>query len=156
MAIYYFDTSALVKRYAQETGTNWVLSLTDPTANNDLYTVRLTGPEMIAALFRKVRIGDISQTAAVRCAGNFKIDWQQQYRIIEANAEIIDQAMDLAEKHQLRGYDAVHLSAALRLENIRLSMGLPNLIFLSADQEQLQVAAAEGLLIENPNNYEDE
>jgi hypothetical protein len=50
MAVYYLDTSALVKRYAQERGTAWMLSLTDVTAEHDLYTVRMTGPEMIAAL----------------------------------------------------------------------------------------------------------
>ena len=153
MAVYYFDTSALVKRYAQETGTNWVLNLTDPAANHDLYTMRLTGPEMIAALFRKVRVGDISQTAAVQFANNFKADGQQQYHIVEANAEIIDRAMDLAEKHQLRGYDSVHLAAALRLQEIRLTMELPVLTFVSADQDQLQVAVVEGLLVEDPNNY---
>ncbi len=153
MAVYYFDTSALVKRYAQETGTAWVLNLTDPAINHDLYTVRLTGPEMIAALFRKVRMGDISQTAAAQLATNFKADWQQQYHIVEANAGIIDRAMDLAEKHQVRGYDSVHLAAALRLQEIRLAMGLPVLTFVSADQDQLQVAAGEGLLVENPNNH---
>jgi uncharacterized protein len=57
MAVYYLDTSALVKRYAQKRGTAWMLSLTDVTAEHDLYTVRVTGPEMIAALFRKVRTG---------------------------------------------------------------------------------------------------
>jgi len=51
MAAYYFDTSALVKRYAQETGTVWVRNLTNVVAKHDIYTVRLTGAEMIAAFF---------------------------------------------------------------------------------------------------------
>jgi len=49
MAIYYLDTSALVKRYAQEPGTAWILSLTDVAAEHDLYTVRVAGPEMLLA-----------------------------------------------------------------------------------------------------------
>lgn len=48
MAVYYFDTSALVKRYANEVGTAWIISITDPLVRTDLYTVRLTGPEMIS------------------------------------------------------------------------------------------------------------
>ena len=32
MAVYFFDSSALVKRYAQETGSAWVEILTDPQA----------------------------------------------------------------------------------------------------------------------------
>lgn len=60
MAVYYLDTSALVKRYALESGTTWIASLTDPAVGHDIYTVRLTGPEMVAALFRKARTGEIS------------------------------------------------------------------------------------------------
>jgi hypothetical protein len=55
MAIYYLDTSALVKRYEQERGTTWMLSLTDVTTEHDLTTFRVTGPEMIVAIFRKAR-----------------------------------------------------------------------------------------------------
>jgi hypothetical protein len=50
MTAYYLDTSALVKRYASECGTAWITALADPERGHDLYTVRLTGPEMIAAL----------------------------------------------------------------------------------------------------------
>ena len=57
MQAYYLDTSALIKRYAREEGTAWMTTLTDPVQAHDLYTVRLTGPEMIAALFRKTRTG---------------------------------------------------------------------------------------------------
>ncbi len=75
MVAYYLDTSALVKRYAQEDGTAWTQSLTNPAAGHDLYTTRLTGPEMIAALFRKVRIGEVSQGDAIRAANYFRTDW---------------------------------------------------------------------------------
>jgi predicted nucleic acid-binding protein len=39
MAVYYLDTSALVKRYARESGTAWVLNLTTLAAGHDLHTV---------------------------------------------------------------------------------------------------------------------
>ena len=32
MTTYYLDTSALIKRYVQETGTDWVRTLVAPTA----------------------------------------------------------------------------------------------------------------------------
>lgn len=54
MTAIYLDTSALIKRYVQEDGTNWVINLTSPTTGHDLYIVRLTGPEVSAALFRKL------------------------------------------------------------------------------------------------------
>ena len=147
------DSSALVKRYAQEAGTNWVISLTSYAVGNDLYTVRLTGPEMIAALFGKARKGQISTADATEAGRYFRQDWQQPYRIIEVGVEVSDLSMDMAEKYTLRGYDAIHIAAALDLHRARQAKQLPPLTFLSADIEQLHAAQAEGLLVENPDNY---
>lgn len=36
MGVYYFDTSALVKRYVTETGTGWVGTLLDPGNGHDI------------------------------------------------------------------------------------------------------------------------
>jgi len=53
VAAYYLDTSARVKRYTRERGSTWVTRLLAHRAGHDLYTVRLTGPEAIAALTRR-------------------------------------------------------------------------------------------------------
>lgn len=153
MAVIYLDTSALIKRYVQEDGTNWVIDLTNYATGHDLYIVRLAGPEMSAALFRKARRGQISVTDAVKAANSFRLDWQQQYRIIEAGPDVCELAMDLTERYTLRGYDAVHLAAALGLQHARQTLQLPALTFVSADVEQLTSAQAEGLTVENPDNY---
>lgn len=153
MAVYYFDSSALVKRYAQETGTAWVRNLTNVVANHDIYTVRITGPEMIAAFFRKARTGQISQSEANQFANDFKIAWQQQYQILEVTSSATELAMNLAERHGLRGYDSVHLAAALIVQNMRSAMNLSKMTFVSADKKQLQAAAIEGFPISNPDNY---
>jgi uncharacterized protein len=123
MTVYYLDTSALVKRYAQAKGTAGILSLTDRGAGHDLYTVRLTGPEMIAALYRKARTGDVALAEAARSAGIFRSDRQEQYQIVELSPELAERAMNLAERHGLRGYDSVHLAAALELQEVRQEMG---------------------------------
>ena len=153
MAVYYLDTSALVKRYAQERGTAWVLGLTEVMAEHDLYTVRVTGPEMIAALFRKARAGEIPPDEASRLAENFRADWRGQYQIVEVTAHLADKAMELAEKHGLRGYDAVHLACAVALQEVREGMALPSLIFVSADAQQREAAAVEGFPVEDPNEH---
>ncbi len=153
MVVCYLDTSALVKCYALESGTAWMIALTDRSAKADFYTARITGPEMIAAIFRKVRMGELSLPAAVRAAADFKADWQQQYQLVEISATVTDTAMRLAEAHGLRGYDAVHLAAAVELHAVRSAMRLPPLLFVSADDDQLKAAVREGLLAENPNNH---
>jgi predicted nucleic acid-binding protein len=150
---YYFDTSALVKRYVQETGTAWVINLTAPANGHDIYIVRIGGPELIAALFRKVRTGEITQADAVRAAVNFKTDFRVQYQIAEVTTSLTDLAMELAGKHGLRGYDAVHLAAAVELHTVRVEMELPPLTFISADNNLNSAAQAEGLATDDPNIY---
>ena len=59
--------------------------------------------------------------------------------------------MAMAEKHRLRGYDAVQLAAALELNSIRLAMGGQTLVFVSADVNLNNSASAEGLTVDNPN-----
>jgi predicted nucleic acid-binding protein len=86
-------------------------------------------------------------------AQDFKSDWKWQYQILEINATTSDRAMELAERHGLRGYDAVHLAAALLLHESRRVNRLPDMVFLAADEDLLQAAASEGLCTDNPNRY---
>ncbi|MCA1597689.1 MAG: type II toxin-antitoxin system VapC family toxin [Chloroflexi bacterium] len=152
MAAYYLDTSALVKRYVTERGSSWVEALVVPD-EHDLYTGRLTAVEMIAALSRKARTGGTTPAEAAHGIHTFRHDWPRDYLILEITPQVADRAMDLAEAHGLRGYDAVHLGAALDLHEERRTAGLPTLIFVSADNDQRQAAAAEGLPVEDPNAH---
>jgi predicted nucleic acid-binding protein len=54
---YYFDTSALVKRYAAEVGSAWVRTLTAHRSGNVIYASAIARPEVVGALWRKVREG---------------------------------------------------------------------------------------------------
>ena len=153
MAAYYIDSSALVKRYVAETGSTWMIGLTDPAAGHDLYTVTLTGPELISAMTRRARGGHLAPPLSAQALARFKQDWQLQYQLIEPDASVISRAMSIAEVHGLRGYDAVHVAAALELLVQRPSGQLPPLTFVSADQDQLAVAGGVELPIENPNQH---
>ena len=153
MAVYYLDASAVVKRYAQESGTAWTTALTDPPSEHDLYTVRLTGPELISALFRKARSGEVLADEAARSARSFRADWQHQYQLVEVDASVAEQAMELAEAHALRGYDAVCLAAAVALQDVRQALRLPPLTFVSSDAQQLLTALEIGFPVEDPNRH---
>jgi len=45
MAVLFFDSSGLVKRYVAETGTAWVIGLLRPSAN-DIFIANITGIEV--------------------------------------------------------------------------------------------------------------
>ena len=53
MASYFVDSSALVKRYVNETWSVWLRGLVSPAAGNDIYIARITTVEVIAALTRR-------------------------------------------------------------------------------------------------------
>jgi hypothetical protein len=55
VAIYFLDTSAVVKRYVLEIGTAWIQALTDPAAGNVHCIARITPPETVAAITRRVQ-----------------------------------------------------------------------------------------------------
>jgi uncharacterized protein len=60
---YFFDSSALVKRYTIETGTPWVEST---ISQNPVYLARITVVEVISAIERRKRAGNISEPEATR------------------------------------------------------------------------------------------
>ena len=66
---------------------------------------------------------------------------------------MVDEAIQLTRRRKLRGYDAVHLACALALNKPLVEGGLSSLIFVSADNDLLAAAEAEGLLTDNPNDH---
>lgn len=57
---YFLDTSALVKRYVLETGTDWILNLTDVSAGNNIAIAQISWVEVLSALSRRRREGTLS------------------------------------------------------------------------------------------------
>lgn len=110
MANYFFDSSALVKRFTQETGSGWVNSLCSLNANHDIYVAAITGAEVIAALTRRKQ--SLEDTLLTEAVQQFRNEFSFRYRIIETQLDIVHMAMLMAEKHALRGYDAVQLATA--------------------------------------------
>ena len=153
MAIYFIDSSALVKRYISETGSTWVLGLFDPALSNEVFIAAVTSVEIIAAITRRSRSGSISITDAAATRSQFRSDLQKDYQIIEVTETIINSGMALAESYGLRGYDAIQLAVGRAVNTLCINNGLLPITFVSADNELNAAVIAEGLAIENPNNY---
>lgn len=153
MAVYFVDSSALVKRYIDEIGSTWVLRLFDSALNNEVFVAAITGVEIVAAITRRSRSGSISVTDAVVVCNQFRHDLQTDYQVVEITEEIINAAMLLAETQGLRGYDAVQLAAGCAVNAFCISSDLPPVIFVSADSELNVAATNEGLSVGNPTSY---
>lgn len=153
MAAYFLDSSALVKRYARETGTAWVISLFRPAAANFIYAARITFVEVVAALTRRTRGGRLAPAATAKSLLRFRRSFAGKFVVVDVTASLVENAAALAEKHVLRGYDAVQLAAALQINSDRLAAGAPPVTLVSADATLNAAALAEGLAVDNPNNH---
>jgi uncharacterized protein len=153
MGAYYCDSSALVKRYAYETGTQWVRSLTDPQAGHDIFIAHITGIEVVAAIARKIRLREVAALDATTAIRVFKSHFTTPYQIVLITTGLVDRAMELAEKHGLRGYDATQLASTLVVHAELAASRVSELVFISADAALNDVAHAEHLSVQNPNDY---
>lgn len=153
MPIYFLDSSAVVKRYITEIGTDWVVNLTNPRAGNPIHLARITSVEVISAITRRSRSGNVSVADAAVAIADFRHDLIHAYRIVDITPAILTQAMQLAETYALRGYDAVQLAAALNIQSYLLSLAMPGLSLVSADVDLNAAAATEGLVTDDPNAH---
>jgi predicted nucleic acid-binding protein len=153
LAVFFLDSSALVKRYLSETGSAWVESLFDVAAGHTIFIAAVTGVEIVAAITRRARGGTIPPPDAASACVQLRADLSVEYQVVELSASVLFRAMDLAEAGGLRGYDAVQLASAVALYAVRSASGLPALTFVSADTELNAAATAEGLLVDDPNAH---
>ena len=146
MPLYYFDTSALLKRYIVEDGSAWVrTTFEEPEA--DIVVSQLAIVEGVAALARRARGGAFRPGSVARVVQKLTADFQQQFVVIAVNSELIDKAVDLARQRALRGYDALQLATALVVR----SLVAPEVVtFVAADDELIAAAEMEGLPSINP------
>ena len=83
----------------------------------------------------------------------FRHDFVQRYRLIDLTPLLVDRAMTMAGTYGLRGYDAVQLATAVEIHVRGLTLGLPALTLVSADEELSRAARVEGLSVEDPNTH---
>lgn len=154
MSVFYLDTSAIVKRYFPEPGTVWIQALADPGSGHTLILGELTLAETAAVIAAKQRASSgITLTQRDAILQRFLQHCNDEYVLVPVERAIVDQAVLLTQRHRLRGYDAVHLAAALTTNMYYLNAGMSGLTFVAADDDLIVAARAEGLSAENPHAY---
>jgi predicted nucleic acid-binding protein len=136
--IAYLDTSALVKRYVAERGSNETIALVGRA--DVVVTSIVSRAEIAAALARAARARVLTAAAARKAQRVFASEWPDLVRIAVSEA-VVERAERLAWDHALRGYDAVHLATAL---SWRESVD-PTLAFATFDRRLWEVARRTGL-----------
>jgi uncharacterized protein len=148
VSAYYFDSSAPVKRYTQETGTSWVRSLSRRGTSDPIYLARITAVDICSAVARRARAGGLPPPVPL---ARFRKHLMGRYRVVEMTPALVDSAMRLAEVHGLRAYDAVQLAAALEVNGSWAPTGFGGILLIPADQDLNAAATAEGLVVDDPS-----
>lgn len=113
--ITYLDSSALVKLYVRERGSDAVADLV--RSSEILGTALVSRTEVVAALAKAIRVGRLDEDAARRARQHFEGQWDHLVRLSVSEA-VTTRAGELAWRHGLRGYDALHLAAALTWQEL--------------------------------------
>lgn len=150
---YFLDSSALVKRYVAEVGSDWVRGIADPADRNQLIIARVTWVEVASALARRGREGVLPKEAVARAIDAFQYDLDTQYQVVELDQEVALTAGQLVLKYPLRAYDAVQLASVQRIQPAFARVAAAELVFLTADERLLTIAESEDITADNPNRH---
>ena len=160
MAIYFLDSSAIVKRYFPEQGHKWVCVLHKSVQRSELYISQAAFIEVVASICRKAREQKIPIEIRDTIINTFRRSVWRTYGIRLVDEALYIAAGDLCRSYNLRSYDAVQLACAIAVRTEKealeaeLSEAKPaDLIFVSGDVKLLDIALAEGFRVENPHNY---
>jgi predicted nucleic acid-binding protein len=137
----YLDTSALVKLFIEERYSGRVREWVD--AVDVVLTCRVAYAEAVAAFSRRHREGDLRQADYRGVMQAFDKQWESFGRL-EFNERA---AAQLAAKHALRGFDAIHLSAARMLMS---DAGGTSVAFSSFDDRLNRAAEKENMTVLHP------
>lgn len=136
--ITYVDTSTLIKLIIDETGSEQAEVIWQSA--DSLAAVGLIVVEARAALAGAARNDRLSSRQLSRSKAALA-SFIGDLHLIEVTAELVETAAQLAEIEALRGYDAVHLAAAVLVDTT---------VFTSADAALCDAAQRQGMHTANP------
>lgn len=140
MSLCYLETSALVKVYVREQGTDRVLALLQNPANQ-IVLLTMAHVELRSAIRRREKSGDIPTRIADHLPHLFQLHAAMRYILAPVTDEIIETAAALIHRHSLRGYDSLQLAGYLVLATFS---GVSDSILVCSDIKLLEAAKREG------------
>lgn len=142
---YFFDTSALVKFYNQEEGSESVKSIIDKESFQ-ISISELTSIEFYSVFHRLLRTKELTKFFVNKVLGLFESDCKTRYNIHLINSTLISKAKEIIKRHgdkkSIRTLDAMQIATALILNK-------KNTV-VSSDRVFLEIAKKESLKVTNP------
>ena len=136
--ILYMDTSALIKHYIHEDGSDDVIAWMREAGL--IGTALITRVEMVATFTRAIRGNRLPAQGALESLDEFRADWSD-FQHVNIDDALITRADSLASTYGLRGYDAVHLACAIAWRDL---LGV-SIAFATYDVELRDAAQKSGM-----------
>lgn len=140
MMHFYLDTSALFKRYHDESGSTFIHSLFDQAYRNEyaFYTSILTGIEFCSVIRRHQREGGVDEETAESIIHTFLFESEATLNTFPVDQQILQTAMTLISNHPLKAYDAVQLATCFEA---KIYSTKTNGFYFVCDDDRLREAA---------------
>lgn len=143
-SVLFFDTSALVKRYYDEEGTEKIDELVE-SEDSQVVISSLSIIETTSAFKRKQNRGNISEEDVDQLLSSFFQEALDEFVIVPLEESSLQFSFDLVLKQDLRTLDSLQLSTATTV-----SQETDEFSFVCADSELASTGEANGLSVINP------
>ena len=132
----FLDSSALAKRYVQETGSDRVEKILSSASSLGVSVICIS--EVVSALCRRRREGRLSRQQYSK-AKRALFEDMEDASVVNVTAHVIARAVELLERWPLRSSDSLHIASAVEWSAELL---------VSADERQCAAARGYGLPVE--------
>jgi uncharacterized protein len=146
LALYFLDTSALVKLYVQEPGTDRLLPLVSDQPENRFAVLAISAVEIRSAIRRRQRAGDIDAGVAAAILASMQSHAEARFIRQVINDTVIDTALEMIDRYPLRAYDAIQLAGCL----VVCAITAEAFTFVCSDHRLLEAARSERLKTFDP------
>jgi uncharacterized protein len=144
--LYFLDTSALVKLYVQEPGTERLLSVVNARQADRFAILSVASVEARSAIRRRERAGDMDAQSADLVLDALRADIETMFITQGVTESLIDLASVMVDRHGLRAYDAMQLAGSLMVGATEPHGS----IFVCSDRQLLNAAQSERCRIFDP------
>jgi len=151
MTFFYFDASALCKRYVTEVGTPLVNYLFSNITPDRMMCLMIGIGEVISIFVRKRNDGRITASVFTQAIADFQAEVinAPDFECIMTDSIQVMKSWELIEKHSLNATDAIVLRSALDYVS-KLKKNGDDLVMVAADSRLIRSAKAEGMNTFNP------
>lgn len=146
MSCYFLESTAFVKLFVQEPGTDALIRLMETVEDNRKLIAASAPLEVYSAIRRRARAGAIGAEDAISALDILRVE---AARMVQEplNPAVLEAARQLVDRTELRWPDAIQVGAAIVAREMFQGT---EIIFVSASQNLLDAAKSEGFNVLNP------